>query len=244
MTTPPPGQALTAETVKLLVKGDWLMRDEEVAVQFARRSELNFIREIGGRVGRSEYRYTFIGRPDADGWIAWHGMGFAEWMRGLTVETKTRKGHVRTPSSTENVAWQYIVGFRIAEQSTAPTPSEPVASALADGEGLEVVAVIENLTLMFSEAGKQRAFPKRTELVTAEAAAARIAQIERALEKTASDFHEAAAALDAEKARADRLAKLGREAVEELLHARTDKAEDLGRAFLEALREPQSEGGL
>ena len=90
-------------------------------------------------------------------------------------------------------------------------------SQTPEAAGLEVVGQAGSMpgTSGFTMAAfKAHEVPIGTDLVTAasaqaaiDAEKAKVAELERVLEKTASDFREAAEAYDAEKARADRLAK-------------------------------------
>ena len=88
------------------------------------------------------------------------------------------------------------------------------APSNANTSGLEVVAWTNEEYLADTRARKHGAYwlwgnpasEASVALVTAASAQARIGELERALEKTASDFREAAEAHDDEKTRANRLA--------------------------------------
>jgi len=145
MTTPHPTPGKALESVKLLRKGDLLRivcddcwggiePKKGQVVSVADHDGEKFIGLVGlqqGNVGWKASRFSFIGRPDADGWIAW--TGGENPVPEIAVDVMTRSGHVIKdvgPSQPNgDVSWSHpaegasndtadIISFRIAR----PTP--------------------------------------------------------------------------------------------------------------------------
>lgn len=292
-TTPPPGQALTAETALLANRGDLLRADENCFGQNATIRAGGAITFEKVEAGAIYYcgdlwepsRFTFIGRPDTDGWIAWSGGDNP--VPGQMVEVRARGGRVRYGASDvfhRSRMWEHsdfepdkdVIAFRLASQSTAPTrgegeqasfgqigkslyeafwsrnggnaptwedqarairtmwmniardassaftaptPPEPVASALAEGEVMKISDVLDVLradrlpecsfdegrTWETDDVIVAETFSRAAD--TLEAAAARIDSLESLLEQAGryqAEFRDRATQAEA---RADRLAK-------------------------------------
>lgn len=178
MTTPPPGQALTAETVKLLDQDKSVLLHDGEAVTFSHiaRDQADYLYVSGpdGEVyaGGTADEFSYVGERDESGWIAWSGGDNPVPGEDVEVCLGARDPEV-TGGPADCFEWEWfcegdggdITRFRLASQSTAPTrgevvftvehkrrafdlmrdfaptPPEPVASALADGEGLEAELV-------------------------------------------------------------------------------------------------------
>ena len=86
MTTPTPGQPLSEADVSLLQPGDWLLvsapdsflrqrgfiEGRPVRLRSAEGGWID-LADLPYTQGTSPARFTFLGRPDQDGWIAWSG---------------------------------------------------------------------------------------------------------------------------------------------------------------------------
>ena len=73
-TTPTPGQPLSEADVSLLQPGDWLRGPDGRAHQFDEWGDGGFLTFLNNT--QDGYLFslcTYLGRPDQDGWIAWHG---------------------------------------------------------------------------------------------------------------------------------------------------------------------------
>lgn len=137
---PTPGP-LDSESVKLLVKGDWLCDGVCDPWQFS-HIENGVVYGLDGYTAMIEpllLRNAFIGRPDADGWI-FNEQGWAENpVPGTTVEYRCRSGStwalpVSVPSEVlrwGNSGWSGdIIAFRLAP--TAPVEASGSERALQD----------------------------------------------------------------------------------------------------------------
>lgn len=78
-------------------------------------------------VGRSEWaavsRFAFIGRPDADGWIPWHGGENPVPGRTVQVRYPTGPSYPAGPSS--QVSWDKAEAFRIVATAAQVTTLDP-----------------------------------------------------------------------------------------------------------------------
>ncbi|MCV0413471.1 MAG: hypothetical protein K5831_01130 [Brevundimonas sp.] len=106
-TTPTPGQPLSEADVSLLQPGDWL-RHEDGTVH-------RILSAIEGWVFVADWRepiraFTFLGRPDQDGWIAWEG-GENPVPGVRDVELRLRSGDEFTGSDVNaHGIWRHIWG--------------------------------------------------------------------------------------------------------------------------------------
>ena len=145
MTTPTPNTPLTAEDVTLLKGGDLLRvvdphpgthRVGDVVavldtVPVSSTEDWVRIEVDGFPVEQYPHRFTFIGRPGADGWIEW--TGGENPVPGQRVDVRFRDGddfHGReVPSNDCN--WEHdfhiasdIIAFRLASLSPAATADD------------------------------------------------------------------------------------------------------------------------
>lgn len=216
-TTPPPGQALTAETVKLLVKGNLLRCERWNGDMFTagREYEVVSIDANGAPVLTSDEaeaiavylidQFTFVrrlasqstaptrGEGDNMPWKSHNPRGGGNFPPVAGDTWVEVKGSLVEPDGSPRRASDVYWGdqsdcdnpVRWYREVSAPTPPEPVASALADGEGLEVVAhrwryiTDDGVTnWMVGQHVTQAGLECESEpLVTAESAAARIASL-------------------------------------------------------------------
>ena len=116
---PTPGEVLNGESVRLLLPGDVLRRADGSVGPFLRLS-------ISGLVIWNPYRekrdpheiLAFLGRPDADGWIEWHGgekpaLGIELKVRmrdefECVAHEGTRWVHYGTPTAADIIAYRII----------------------------------------------------------------------------------------------------------------------------------------
>ena len=115
MTQAPTPGPLSAEDVKLLVKGDLLRRTDGTVVTL-----------MADGLPDASGGETFIGRPDADGWMIWSGG--ENPVPGQRVETRLRNGRPAFTETSDDLWWSHdpnstwpdhhIIAFRLAP--TAP----------------------------------------------------------------------------------------------------------------------------
>lgn len=131
---PERGVPLTAETVGLLQPGDWLLRDDGEFVQFvepqdsATPGRFLYVLPEKGRGGGPAHRFTFLGRPDADGWM--RATGTAPTRANWAIEVR-RDGKSWTTNA-EVFNWDLWCEWRpqvvaTPALSTADTVVVPVA---------------------------------------------------------------------------------------------------------------------
>lgn len=145
MTTPTPGQPLSEADVSLLQPGDWLLVSRpdgflrnrgfvEGSPVRLRSAEDGWIdlADMPYAQGSSPARFTFLGRPDQDGWIAWSGG--ENPVPGVTVEVRLRSGDEFTGSDVNaEGTWRHIWG---EGDIIAYRPHAPVSRP---GDGVEGV---------------------------------------------------------------------------------------------------------
>lgn len=251
--TPPPGQALTAETDAALadlhtIKG-WLhglaicpdlndvVADGGVSVGDCYQQEA---REFAGRLERASAHFRLASQSTAPTRgeerthkpECWGATSFSDEKAHCYCDTAPTRGEGENPAFYRvgefignrpvlcehghidpNNLCDYCEGDRAypGRPITAPTPPEPVASALAEGES----PIITGSGFQSGRGGFEVIFvdgkrysPRRLAkaLVTAEAAAARIALLTAECEASMREIALLREDADAEKARADRLA--------------------------------------
>lgn len=142
MTHPAPNSELTGESIKLLKAGDVLWskaHEQPVTVMYADAGGVTYHHDQYAPEGIflsdlmvSDW-LTFIGRPDADGWIHAPEGGWTENpVPGCRVEVKMREwGTTRGPS--DSIDWSYdvpmngdIIAFRLAAPSVERKPLTPI----------------------------------------------------------------------------------------------------------------------
>lgn len=112
-----PNSELTAESVKLLKAGD-VLRHSDGRTGFYQSGTVGItVRSVYNGLWvfwPIEDQVTFIGRPDADGWIP-HDGG-PNPVGDALVEAKERSGEInRCPA--DDIAWRNIIAFRLAAPS-------------------------------------------------------------------------------------------------------------------------------
>ena len=129
---PTPGP-LDSESVKLLVKGDYIRGPNGKIYRLQEWGDGGFLIFIDEpHDGYFVTLCAFIGRPDADGWVKCRFASVPDYLRGIQVEAKTYNDLIRPAQKAENVAWSNMIAFRLAP----PAPVE------ASGETREAVARI------------------------------------------------------------------------------------------------------
>lgn len=105
------------------VKGDWFMDRHWGPMQFDRFDDSErraFLTDLKGQVRLLvPAQMTFIGRPDADGWMPWSGG--ENPVPGQMVEVKLRYGSQRVPQESDGLRWRSrdnpdpwdIIAFRL-----------------------------------------------------------------------------------------------------------------------------------
>lgn len=187
---PPVGVPLTAETAKLLRPGD-VLRATETTCNFCAGDLLTF--EGPGPLGECmvngmswrAHRFTFIGRPDADGWITWAG-GECLLPGDTVVQMRARDGYTITAQA-DDFVWHHvpapqrndpncdIVAFRILqptpaaeETRTPPSADAPVRCAYeaAADDVRDQVARLNDAVLEAQAVGVSCEFDTRADVVT------------------------------------------------------------------------------
>ncbi|GAA0212703.1 hypothetical protein QOZ96_001087 [Brevundimonas nasdae] len=132
MTTQPPVGPLDSESVKLLVKGDVLrcIKGSDESPAIVTGEVVSFIRPSGSggvsncivttaddSFGYRPGRFTFIGRPDADGWMLWSGG--VNPVPGMRVELRLRSGITSGAYLPEEIDWEHprFLAFRFSSQA-------------------------------------------------------------------------------------------------------------------------------
>lgn len=145
--TPQPNRPLTAEDVGLLKRGDVLrVVTPEVADYFGplvrfERAAKGIVRAEG--IDYHHAHFTFVGRPDSEGWMPW--MGGNNPVPGALVDVRRRDGGVCAPYKGQGHYWHHdgdpadIIAFRIP--SPVKTNALLTAAERAYGEG-EVDAML------------------------------------------------------------------------------------------------------
>lgn len=143
----PTDRPLTAEDVALLREGDVLRcvnpntiahRQGQIYV-FASRThhepgEGNDIIVKGDRLSTWSGIFTFLGRPDADGWIEWHG-GENPVGHGVEVEVRSRQGEWKAMS--QNIPWKLyadiadIIAYRVSRPTSGASEGGSVEWQIA-----------------------------------------------------------------------------------------------------------------
>ena len=100
---PTPGP-LSGDDVKLLVKGDWLSHPEHGLAQYW--PVLVDDMYLTGP-------WSFIGRPDADGWMPWSGGENPVPGQRVDAEGSRFVGKLRDTQS-DQVRWDRVARFRLA----------------------------------------------------------------------------------------------------------------------------------
>lgn len=124
MTQAPTPGPLTAESVKLLVKGDLLLTGTGNIVSFVREDAPGYI-EVAHEKGFSGWHAdecAFIGRPiDADGWIE-HDGSDCNPLPGATVDARGSKFVLEpTARPSEEIRWDRVRMWRLSSSPLAPT---------------------------------------------------------------------------------------------------------------------------
>ena len=141
MTTPTPGQPLSEADVSLLQPGDWLRRrDGRISVYgFAHEGGLSGTYLDGTTHANSPpSHFTYLGRPDQDGWIAHEGGDNP--VPGTLVDYRTNNGHVGNGWHANNLGWtdeyslNIITHFRPHAPVSRPASEQPVEAIGAGRE--------------------------------------------------------------------------------------------------------------
>lgn len=134
MKTPPHGP-ISAADVSLLQPGDWLLlslSDTVCPVRFHHAGETLKGTPLVFHDGGSQlfHRFTFLGRPDSEGWIAWSGGENPVPGYIGRIEVRLRSGDEFSGSDlTDDGTWRHIwgegdiVAFRPAPDHVAPASS-------------------------------------------------------------------------------------------------------------------------
>lgn len=146
---PEPNQVLADEGVKLLVKGDWVMNGVWGARQYDRPCPFapGNIRTICD-LSFSPSQVTFIGRPDAEGWIkVADGVSYSPLLKDTPVQVRTFMNRIGSGSLPANKwSWPRVTSFRLSppkDDETSPEGSVPTvqdAQPATPGEGWEAGA--------------------------------------------------------------------------------------------------------
>jgi hypothetical protein len=139
-TTPTPGQPLSEADVSLLQPGDWLLVSDPDS--FLRQRGFPEGRPVrlrsaeGGWIdladlpyaqGTSPTRFTYLGRPDQDGWIAWSGG--ENPVPGVRIDVKLGNGSVHENCTSREWDWKEktlpVIAYR---------PHAPVSRPAGEGE--------------------------------------------------------------------------------------------------------------
>lgn len=135
MTQAPTPGPLSAEDVKLLVKGDLLLCKTWGVVRFDRFDDSGvraFVLDLANDQVRlmKPINMAFIGRPDADGWMPWSGG--ENPVPGRRVVLRLRSGITSGVLASEEAAWgrSSIIAFRLA-------PTAPVEASGSEREAMK-----------------------------------------------------------------------------------------------------------
>ncbi|ANC53423.1 hypothetical protein A4249_06985 [Brevundimonas sp. GW460-12-10-14-LB2] len=149
MTQAPTPGPLSAEDVKLLVKGDLLLCKTWGVVRFDRFDDSGvraFVLDLANDQVRlmKPINMAFIGRPDADGWMPWSGG--ENPVPGRRVVLRLRSGITSGVLASEEAAWgrSSIIAFRLA-------PTAPV-----EASGSELHPATANLVDRFATEMKSK----------------------------------------------------------------------------------------
>lgn len=111
--TPTPGVPLSAESD--VQAGDVLSCSEGVGVVQIATADYITIYINDAAYSRVPSRFTFIGRPDAEGWMTWSGG--ANPVPGMVVSAKTARGYHLVDHKSDRLHWQHIIAFRLTTPS-------------------------------------------------------------------------------------------------------------------------------
>ncbi|MGH6977900.1 MAG: hypothetical protein ACRED4_01180 [Brevundimonas sp.] len=158
----PAAGPLTAESARLLVKGDWLLcheSEERFEPKITAGTLAQFIRPSGSggvsncivtsfhpSFGFRPSRFTFLGRPDQDGWIAWRGG--ENPVPGVMVEIIMRAeegmGLHEPAASSNGYRWNHLKasdfdgnGDIIAYRPHVASPASSSSVVQGDANGVE-----------------------------------------------------------------------------------------------------------
>lgn len=145
-----PGSILDGESVKLLKAGDVLMLRGN-PVQFLKRGRMARAAILCS--GDPNYappeHFTFIGRPDADGWIAW--TGGENPVPGCRVDVRFAPDNWCADMPSDNLRWEWrgsvafdISAFRLATPSAESAVSEISGQLNTSPERVQETAEIEH----------------------------------------------------------------------------------------------------
>jgi|GEM_PF-5039208 len=135
MTAQPPVGPLDSETVKLLVKGDVLRCHASAYGLIVGEGDVVQLSQVHGSKlallgldGRhTADRFTFIGRPDADGWIPWGGGEKPPFE--VRVDLRFRDGEILTSEYAPSYDWLHsprrdatddIIAYRLSSKAVEP----------------------------------------------------------------------------------------------------------------------------
>ena len=119
---PTPGP-LDSESVKLLVKGDYIRGPNGKIYRLQEWGDGGFLIFIDEpHDGYLVTLCAFIGRPDADGWVKCRFASVPDYLRGIQVEAKTYNDLIRPAQKAENVAWSNMIAFRLAPTAPVEVP--------------------------------------------------------------------------------------------------------------------------
>ncbi|MFT6427343.1 MAG: hypothetical protein ACJAVC_000608, partial [Brevundimonas sp.] len=137
MTQAPTPGPLSAEDVKLLVKGDLLLCKTWGVVRFDRFDDSGvraFVLDLANDQVRlmKPINMAFIGRPDADGWMPWSGG--ENPVPGRRVVLRLRSGITSGVLASEEAAWgrSSIIAFRLAPTAPVEASGSELNPATAD----------------------------------------------------------------------------------------------------------------
>lgn len=132
MTTPTPNTPLTADDVKLLRKGDWLLLGDR-PLRVARMGATGWVHV---QLKESEtallnaLAFSFLGRPDQSGWIPTDGSG-KNPAPGLRVDVRAKHCRWDRVSLSDDLEWSHGMLHGTAESESAITHWRPHAPAPA-----------------------------------------------------------------------------------------------------------------
>jgi len=141
MTQAPTPGPLTSESVKLLVKGDLVGAGELIGILKGVADGwgcATIIAPNGAEFSRILHKgFTFIGRPDAEGWMPWSGG--ENPVPGQRVERKERSGDlVWCACLSDDLRWSHsgwdtdIIAFRLAPTAPVEASGSELHPATAD----------------------------------------------------------------------------------------------------------------